>query len=299
MLDDFVRGYAVAVAEDAREAGRLDDVRQEQVAFDQALVTSDALRLALTDAGLPTIERRGIVADLLVDRALPETVDLVTLIVRAVRPADVPSTIAETITLFEDAINAGAGVIDADAPAGRAAARERIRGYVERVLRQLSSPQELDEVEDELFRFARILEDNPALRRVLEDVNFATDARIGVLTDLLGSRATPSMLRVSRYVVRAGRLRNLVGTYDMLAELIAEERNRRIAEVRSAVPLTDEETSRLAVALGRLVSREVEVRDIEDTTVIGGMLISIGDLFIDGTVRLRFERLRDEFAQQS
>lgn len=299
MLDDFVRGYAVAVAEDAREAGRLDDVRQEHVAFDQALVTSDALRLALTDAGLPTIERRGIVADLLVDRALPETVDLVTLIVRAVRPADVPSTIAETITLFEDAINAGAGVIDADAPAGRTAARERIRGYVERVLRQLSSPQELDEVEDELFRFARILEDNPALRRVLEDVNFATDARIGVLTDLLGSRATPSMLRVSRYVVRAGRLRNLVGTYDMLAELIAEERNRRIAEVRSAVPLTDEETSRLAVALGRLVSREVEVRDIEDTTVIGGMLISIGDLFIDGTVRLRFERLRDEFAQQS
>jgi F-type H+-transporting ATPase subunit delta len=55
----------------------------------------------------------------------------------------------------------------------------------------------------------------------------------------------------------------------------------------------------LAAALRRLVGREVEVRVIEDTSVIGGMVVAIGDLIIDGTVRLRFERLRDVFAQQA
>jgi F-type H+-transporting ATPase subunit delta len=298
MLDDIVRGYTVAVAESSRADGHLDTLVGEVKVFQQSLFDSESLRLALIDPGLATVERRGIVADLLVGHALTETADLLGFVLRVVRAADVPVTVAEVGLLLSLAVSSTEIALDADAPAGRAGARERIRGYAERVLQELSSPGDLDEVEDELFRFARVLEDNPDLRRVLEDTNYALGARIDVLTDLIGARVRPATLRLCSYVLRAGRLRNLVGTYDWLVELVAEERGRRIADVRSCVALSDEEVQRLVVSLRRLVGREVEVRVIIDASVIGGIMISTGDLFIDGTVRLRFERLRDQFAQQ-
>jgi F-type H+-transporting ATPase subunit delta len=106
-------------------------------------------------------------------------------------------------------------------------------------------------------------------------------------------------VRLSSYVLRAGRTRDLVGTFEWLVELAARERGRRVAEVRSAVPLDASETERLAIALGRLVNRTVDVRVIDDPSVLGGILVSVGDLVIDGTVRLRFERLRDLLVQPS
>jgi F-type H+-transporting ATPase subunit delta len=206
---------------------------------------------------------------------------------------------AEVLSLATNAEDDPSHLLDNDAPAGRAGARGRIRGYAERVFQEMESPAELDQVEDELFRFARLLDGNPELRRVLEDANFSLTSRIAVLTDLLATRSMSGTLRLAIYVLRAGRLRNLVGTFDWLVELVAEERGRRVAEVRSAVPLADSEIDRLGTALRRLVGRVVEIRVIEDSSVIGGMIIAIGDLIIDGTVRLRFERLRDVFAQQA
>ena len=298
MLDDIVRGYAVAVAETARDNGHLETVHQELATVQSALLTSDALRLALTDPGLATVDRRAIAADLLVDRSLSETSDLVGFVVRVVRAGEVPVTISEVESLVGSALGTRDTFIDDDAPAGRTGARARIRGYAERIFQGLPDPRELDEVEDELFRFARVLEENPSLRQVLENINFSSEARIGVLSDLLGGRVQQSTLRLCTYVIRAGRLRNLIGVFEWLVDLVAEERGRRVAEVRSAVALSDEEQQRLGTSLTRLVGRTVEVRVIIDESVIGGVLISTGDLFIDGTVRLRFERLRDVFAQQ-
>ena len=298
MLDDIVRGYAVALAESARKNGHLETVHHELATVQSALLNSDALRLALTDPALATVERRGIVADLLIGNSLPETADLVGFVVRVVRAGEVPVSISEVELLVGFALGAGDAFIDDDAPAGRTGARARIRGYAERVFQELADLRELDVVEDELFRFARVLEDNPGLRQVLEDINFTREVRVEVLSDLLASRVQAPTLRLCAYVIRAGRLRNLIGVFDWLVDLVAEERGRRVAEVRSAVALSDEEQQRLGASLSRLVGRTVEVRVIIDESVIGGVLISTGDLFIDGTVRLRFERLRDVFAQQ-
>jgi F-type H+-transporting ATPase subunit delta len=97
-------------------------------------------------------------------------------------------------------------------------------------------------------------------------------------------------------VLHAGRVRDLVGTYEWLVELCAEERGRRVAEVRTAVALADEEVARLSRALSVIVGRPVEIRIVIDPDTVAGVLIAVGDLVIDGTIRSRFERLRDVFA---
>ena len=99
--------------------------------------------------------------------------------------------------------------------------------------------------------------------------------------------------------MKAGHVRDLVGTFEWLAELAAQERGRRVAEVRSAVELDESERLRLSAALQRTAGHPVEVRVQVDPSVIGGMTVAIGDTVIDGSVRHRLDQLRETLAPSS
>jgi F-type H+-transporting ATPase subunit delta len=66
-----------------------------------------------------------------------------------------------------------------------------------------------------------------------------------------------------------------------------------VATVRTAVPLTDDQKSRLAHALSTSTGSAVELENIVDPEVVGGAVTTIGDTVIDGTVRTRLNKLRD------
>jgi len=298
---ELVRGYAAAAFESARSAGRLDEVRGDLVAFARALNSSEELRLVLVDPLIADQTRRAIVVDLLEDRAAPEATALCSFTVRVERAPELPAAIASVIDLVEDELRRidSGGEVDIELEAGRTAVRERIRGYAERVLQELAALGDVDRVEDELFSIARVIDQNRPLRETLADTNLSYEGRRAIVDDLFAAVCHPATVRLVRYVLRSGRVRDLVGTLEWLVELAAEERGRRIAEVRTAVALEEDERLRIARALARVVERTVEVRDIIDPAVIGGVLISVGDLVIDGTVRLRVERLRDLLAKAS
>ncbi len=290
----LVRGYAAAALESAAMAGRLGTAASDLAGFARAVTSHARLREVLVDTGVAASLRVAIVSDILQGRAGPESSSLLRFAVRHEPAAELPLSIAELVELAETrAAVAGEVTVAAERSAGRTEVRDRIRGYAERVLQELTADADIDELEDELFRFARVVDAHPELRRVIGDPAAALSGRLAVLDDLLAGRARPATTRLIRYVLRAGHVRDLVGTFEWLVELAALERGRRLAEVRAAVELDPAERERLAVALGRLVDRPVEVRVVIDPSVIGGMLVSIGDLVIDGTVRLRLERLRD------
>jgi F-type H+-transporting ATPase subunit delta len=298
---EVVRGYAAAVFESAGPAGTMPTVRGDLMGIARAVNDSDELRTVLTDSVIPSATRRAIVIDLLEGRAERSSVSLAAFTVAMERPPEVPATLAELVELAEaeiDRLESGAP-LEAEPPASRREILERISGFAERVLQELESRSEIDTVEDELFQVARILESSRELRNVLSDDNLTYSGRAAVIDDLFGRSLHKATVRLVRYVIRAGRLRDLVGAINYLVQLAAEERGRRIAEVRSAVALDDEERTRVAQALSRLTDRNVEVREILDPSVIGGIRASVGDLILDGTVRLRVERLRDLLVKAS
>ncbi len=288
-MRELLAGYLAAASESAAAADRGDELVRDLEALSAALVHHADLRRVLTDPGIVSRTRRGIVRDLLEGRAAPEAVDLLSFTCAVERAGEFPIAIAQlTAALIE---HRGEQVVP-----GRVAGRERLRGYAARVLQELAGAGEVDEVEDELFRFARILDGNLALRSALADPQAPVTTRREVVDALLAGRVHDATLRLVGYVLSAGQQRDLVGTFEALAALAAEERGRRLAEVRSAVEIDDAERERLARALGRLVERPVDVRVVIDPAVVGGALVTVGDLVIDGTVRLRLERLRDALA---
>jgi F-type H+-transporting ATPase subunit delta len=153
----------------------------------------------------------------------------------------------------------------------------------------------LSEVEDELFRFARTLETSDDLRTTLTDAGLPVSRRQQILEDLLGDKANPLTVALLTMVVGAGRGRDLLPIIQELVRLSAAEANKALAEVRSAVALTDDQKTRLAQALGTATGKSVELKVVIDPSVLGGLVAQIGDTVIDGSVRTRLDQLKAAF----
>ncbi|MGH9095361.1 MAG: F0F1 ATP synthase subunit delta, partial [Acidimicrobiales bacterium] len=166
-------------------------------------------------------------------------------------------------------------------------------GYATSVLEGVRADDGFDDVEDELFRFARVVDGSDGLRAALTDRDVPVEARRGLVRDLLASKATAATERLAAYATRVGRPRDFLELLSAVIERVAAESERQVAQVRAPIPLTDEQERRLAAALGRIVGHQVDVQVIVDPRVLGGFVASIGDAVVDGSARHRLEQLRD------
>ena len=170
---------------------------------------------------------------------------------------------------------------------------DRIEAYADAMFEVARAEGTIDEVEDELFRFARALEGSDELREALSDPHIPASRRQQIVEDLLGSRATPVTVALVSLVVGVGRGRDLPTFIDALVKKSAESHNRAVAEVRTTVELTEEQRERLGQAIEKATGKKVEVKVIIDPTILGGVVTTIGDTVIDGSVRTRLEQLKN------
>jgi len=171
---------------------------------------------------------------------------------------------------------------------------ERIEAYAHGLLEIAQAEGRLDDVEDELFRFARIVEGNDDLRMALVSPGLTAERRAAIVDELLETRAHTLTRAIASFVVGAGRGHDLPAIILRFTELAAETRESELAEVKSALPLDDAQVKRLADVLSRATGKRVEVKVIVDPTVMGGIVATIGDMVIDGTVRHRLEKLKEQ-----
>jgi len=154
----------------------------------------------------------------------------------------------------------------------------------------------LDRVTSELASVGRAAAGNEELRRVLSDRTVPASRRVGIVEDLLASMASPVPLNVVAMLVGAGRGGDLEAIAAEALELAAATRGEAVAEVRSAVALTDEQIARVAEALSRASGRNVTVHVVVDTEIIGGLTAQIGDTVFDGSVRTRLDQMKERLS---
>jgi F-type H+-transporting ATPase subunit delta len=172
-------------------------------------------------------------------------------------------------------------------------ADDRTLAYAEALFSVARAEGTLGEVEDELFRFSQTLQGSDELRVAMTDAAVPAARRQQIVEDLLGGRASSTTVALVSMVVGTGRARVLPDIIQRLVAMSAAEANKEVAEVRSAVPLTDDQRKRLAEALGEATGKQVEVKVVIDPTVLGGAVATVGDTVIDGSVRTRLDRLKN------
>ncbi|WP_432191433.1 F0F1 ATP synthase subunit delta [Streptomyces sp. bgisy027] len=147
----------------------------------------------------------------------------------------------------------------------------------------------LDDVEDELFRFGRIVSSSTELRAALTDRAAATSAKRELLRSLLGGRAKATTERLVTRLVTAPRGRSLESGLESLSKLAAERRERLVAVVTTAVPLSDTQKRRLGAALGKFYGHTMHLNIDVDPEVVGGIRVQVGDEVINGSLADRIE----------
>jgi F-type H+-transporting ATPase subunit delta len=241
-------------------------VGDELFAVLHLLDSEPGLRRALADPSKPADEKGAIVVDLLHGKVTPATEELVAATVRAqwAGPADM------TDALEQLAVEAFA-----------IAAEES---------------GQLDDLEDELFRFSRVVASEPELRAALSEPVLPDEGKRGLVNTLLADKVTPVTLRLVTEMSLHPRGRPLVVSLDMCTRIAAERRQRLIAVVRTATDLSAEQRRRLADALAGIYGHEVYVNIVIDPEVMGGMTIQVGDELIDASVASRLAAVRRKLA---
>lgn len=142
----------------------------------------------------------------------------------------------------------------------------------------------LAEVEDELFRFGRILDREPRLGALLVDPTTPAEGRVGLLGEVLGDRVRPVTKELLSQTVASPRGRALDRAAEELAELAAARRDRYVAHVRTPVALTSQQEQRLTDTLSRLYGRSMSLQVEQDVDLLGGLVVRVGGEVIDGSV---------------
>ncbi|HEX6473110.1 MAG TPA: F0F1 ATP synthase subunit delta [Streptosporangiaceae bacterium] len=145
----------------------------------------------------------------------------------------------------------------------------------------------LDDLEDELFRFGRVIASQPDLRRALSNPAAPADAKVRLLSDLLDGKVTDATLRLVAENATHPRGRSLERGLELYGRIAAERRERLIAVVRTSVELTETQKTRLTAALAAQYGRDIHLNIQVDPTVLGGLSVQIGDEEIDGTIQRR------------
>jgi len=172
---------------------------------------------------------------------------------------------------------------------------ERVDAYASALLQIAKAEGSLGKVEDELFKVARTLEANDKLLGTLTDRDIPVERRQGIVEDLFKGKASPITTALLSFVVSAGRGRDLPAIIDKLVEQAAEERDEAVAEVRTTIPLTKDQQTRLVTALNHATGKQVSLKVIIDPSLLGGVIARVGDTVIDGSIRHRLEKLREQF----
>ncbi|MFM9137253.1 MAG: ATP synthase F1 subunit delta [Actinomycetota bacterium] len=150
----------------------------------------------------------------------------------------------------------------------------------------------LERVEDELFRVARAFESNDQLRSTLTDATLPADRRQQVVEQLLGGKASATTVQLVSMLVTSGQVKEMASIIDALVKRASSEKSQEVAEVRSAIPLTDDQQKRLAAALTNATGKALNLKVVVDPSVLGGLVAVVGDEVIDDTVRTRLDQLK-------
>ena len=171
--------------------------------------------------------------------------------------------------------------------------RERPELYADAFYAVIVAEGNVNEIQYELFQFAQAVENNEQLRLELSDPHIPAGRRQQIVEDLLGEQAFPATVGLVSLLVAAGRIKDLSAVVSHLQQKTAAITDRSVAEVRSAVALNDEQKQRLAASLKQKTGQDVDIVVILDPTVLGGLVVQIGDTVIDGSVRHRLSRLKE------
>jgi F-type H+-transporting ATPase subunit delta len=173
------------------------------------------------------------------------------------------------------------------------------RSYSQAAFRIALEGKELNRWQSDLRKIASLVKDE-ALLKLLENLEVPFDDKAKVLSERLGD-VNPEALKMVSILVTKGRLGiidDIANEYQRLLDNYRGIEGAEVAEVTTAISLDDEDNLRLAQRLTSLVGKPVVLKPKVDSSLIGGIIIRVGDKLIDGSIRSKLQTLKRELGKR-
>lgn len=299
LVRDFVSDDSERAATVDRFLAELDEMAPSTTAFKDAVTAR--LRAASRDSVLKMVERfDGVVSGLDAD-ALTVLADDLTSAAKLLRGEPVlarhladPSASSESKVQLVERLLSGKvsssalDILKTSASQRWSSTSDLIHGvqHIARLalLVRAESEGQIEDVEDQLFRFSRILDSEPRLISLLSEYTAPLDGRLNLLNSVLARRAsknTADLLRQTLDLLHGERADEAVRE---LANLAVSRRGEIVAQVTAAAELSDAQSSRLTDLLTRIYGHPVSTQLDVKPELLGGLIIAVGDEVIDGSL---------------
>lgn len=160
---------------------------------------------------------------------------------------------------------------------------------VESVVASAEAGGTLEALEDDLFRFARLVAADSGLREAFGAGGGDDNAKGALVGALLNGKSSVETIRLARQAAISPRGRRFSRVLESYLAVVAIRREQLTATVTVAVPLSGVQRQRLAGVLARIYGRTVQLNVVLDPAVVGGIRVQVGDEVVDGTILRRLQ----------
>ena len=163
---------------------------------------------------------------------------------------------------------------------------------------QLSEEENITkEIYDELHDVVNIVKENKELDNVLKSPLIATPEKVDLIEALFNNKINNNLKNFLKILVEKGRISSLRQIELIFKQLLNDKHNIIEGTVISAIPLTVEKVKELEEKLSKKYNKNVTLENKVDESILGGVLVRLGNTQIDGTVKTRLDNIKDQLSQ--
>lgn len=173
---------------------------------------------------------------------------------------------------------------------------EIARVYGDALFGVAKEEDKLDEVREELGQFADAIGDDLELRTFLFSPYFSSqEKREGIAKVLSGG--TDELVNFLELLAEKHRMPAIFRIRAHFDDLWAEENKRLEVRVTSAIPLDQSVIDKVGEEIERQTDRKIDMETDVDEDILGGLVLRVGNMVLDASLRAKLEKLRQEVAQ--
>lgn len=175
-------------------------------------------------------------------------------------------------------------------------AADLVDGVEELAVRAAAIAAPEADIEGELFSVSRLVADNADLELALGSSLGGGEGKAALLQKLVGASLNPATSLIVTSLVRQLRGRRVRRLLSRAMRIVSTQRDRIVATVQSATPLSAPQRERLRTLLAGRYGRQVALNEVLDSSVVGGLRVQVADDVIDGSIAARLADLRQKLA---
>lgn len=168
------------------------------------------------------------------------------------------------------------------------------RRYAAAFFESARKSESVQDAQADMMTVAQTLINSPKLVASLRQPLVTEASKKNALRQALGNNVRPHTLNFLSLLVDKRRINLLSEITREFTQLVRISNNIALAEAVTAIPLSESETEELRQSLETRTGKKIELKTSVDNSIMGGVLIRIGDTIYDGSVRGKLERLREQ-----